>query len=111
MIELDEHNKAEALAAIDQADGVLFGSPTFLGDTLQPITELMAALHPYSLKGKLCSAFGSYGWTGEAVPNIIGRLEQLKAKTLPGVRARLRPSEGELEEAVNLAKGFVEALK
>ncbi|NLM85793.1 MAG: FprA family A-type flavoprotein [Clostridiales bacterium] len=111
LIELDEHNKAEALAAIDQADGVLFGSPTFLGDTLQPITELMAALHPYSLKGKLCSAFGSYGWTGEAVPNIIGRLEQLKAKTLPGVRARLRPSEGELEEAVNLAKGFVEALK
>jgi len=111
LFELDEHNKAEVLAAIDRADGVLFGSPTFLGDMLQPIGELLAALHPYSLKGKLCSAFGSYGWTGEAVNNIIGRLEQLKTKTLPGIRARLKPSEQELETARGFASQFVQALE
>ncbi len=111
MIELDENNKDKAYAAIAAADGVLFGSPTFLGDTLQPITELMAGLHPYSLKGKVAAAFGSYGWSGEAVANMTGRLEQLKVKTLEGVRARMRPNEEELEAARGLAARLLEALK
>ncbi len=111
LIELDENNKAEAYAAIAEADGVLFGSPTFLGDTLQPITELMAGLHPFSVKGKVCSAFGSYGWTGEAVGNMMGRLEQLKAKTVEGIRARMRPNEEELAAARDLAARLVSALK
>lgn len=110
LIELNENSKAQALEAIDQADGVLFGSPTFVGDMLQPIGELLAALHPYSLKGKLCSAFGSFGWSGEAVANILGRLEQLKTRTMEGVRARLRPSEEELANARAFAANFAQSL-
>jgi flavorubredoxin len=110
LIELDEHNKSEALQAIALADGVLFGSPTFLGDALQPIGELLAALHPYNVKGKLCAAFGSYGWSGEAVANITDRLEQLKARTMPGVRARLRPSAEELADARAFADRFAKEL-
>ena len=110
LIELNENSKAQALEAIDQADGVLFGSPTFVGDMLQPIGELLAALHPYSLKGKLCSAFGSFGWSGEAVANILGRLEQLKTRTMEGVRARLRPSEEELTNARAFAANFAQSL-
>ncbi|MDI9521161.1 MAG: FprA family A-type flavoprotein [Bacillota bacterium] len=111
LIELDEHNKAQAYEAIAEADGVLFGSPTFLGDTLQPIGELMAGLHPFSLKGKVCAAFGSYGWSGEAVGNMTERLQQLKTKTLEGVRARMRPSEEELALTRELAAEMVDALK
>ena len=110
LIELNESSKAQALEAIDKADGVLFGSPTFVGDMLQPIGELLAALHPYSLKGKLCSAFGSFGWSGEAVANILGRLEQLKTRTMEGVRARLRPSEEELANARAFAANFAQSL-
>lgn len=110
LIELNEHNREDAYHAIAQADGVLFGSPTFLGDTLQPIGELMAGLHPFSLKGKVCAAFGSYGWSGEAVGNITERLRQLKAKTLEGVRARLCPNEEELAQARELARNLVAAL-
>lgn len=111
LIELNENNKAQAYEAIAEADGVLFGSPTFLGDTLQPIGELMAGLHPFSLKGKVCAAFGSYGWSGEAVGNMTERLNQLKAKTLEGVRARMRPSEEELALTRELAARMVDALK
>ena len=110
LYELNENNRVEVLHAIDRADGILFGSPTFLGDMLQPIGELLAAIHPYFLKGKVGSAFGSYGWSGEAVANIVGRLEQLKVKTLPGVRARLRPSEEELAAARAFAADFARAL-
>ena len=110
LIQLDDRNKADALAAIEAADGVLFGSPTFVGDLLQPIGELLAAIHPYLLKGKLCSAFGSFGWSGEAVANITGRLEQLKARIIPGIRARLNPSEEELAAAREFARAFSSGL-
>ncbi len=110
LLELGEKNKAKAFEIIDAADGVLLGTPTFLGDLLQPVGELLAALHPYSLKGKVCSAFGSYGWSGEGVPNVIGRLEQLKARTVEGYRVRLKPSPEELEGAKAFARGFLSAL-
>ncbi|MGI6686892.1 MAG: FprA family A-type flavoprotein [Christensenellales bacterium] len=103
-------NKQEALAAVEGADGVLFGSPTFLGDVLQPIGELLSAIHPYQLKGKPCAAFGSYGWSGEAVEFITQRLEQLKAKTMPGFRARLNPSEEELAGVRAFARDFARML-
>ncbi len=109
LVEASEH-MPEAMAAIDQADGVLFGSPTFLGDMLQPIGELLAALHPYHLKGKPCAAFGSYGWSGEAVGMITQRLTQLKAKTMEGFRARLNPSDEELAGAKEFARAFAKML-
>ncbi len=105
LVEASEH-KQEALAAIEEADGVLFGSPTFLGDMLQPIGELLAALHACHLKGKPCAAFGSYGWSGEAVGFITQRLEQLKAKTMEGFRVRLNPGEEDLAGAREFARNF-----
>ena len=110
LIELNDGNREQALAAVGEADGVLFGSSTFLGDVLQPIGELLAAIHPYQLKGKLCSAFGSYGWSGEAVGNITGRLEQLKSRTVEGFRVRFRPSGAELENVRAFARAFAENL-
>ena len=109
LVEASEH-KQEALDAIAEADGVLFGSPTFLGDMLQPIGELLSAIHPYLLKGKPCAAFGSYGWSGEAVEFITQRLEQLKAKTMAGFRARLNPSEEELAGVSEFARSFAKML-
>ena len=110
LIELNDGNREQAMAAVGEADGILFGSPTFLGDVLQPIGELLAAIHPYQLKGKLCSAFGSYGWSGEAVGNINSRLEQLKSRTIEGFRVRFRPSAAELENVRAFARTFAENL-
>ena len=101
--------KAEALQAIEEADGVLFGDPPS-GDVLQPIGELLSALHPYQLKGKPCAAFGSYGWSGEAVGMITQRLEQLKAKTMEGFRVRLKPGEEDLAGAREFAANFARML-
>ncbi len=42
--------------------------------------------------------------------NITGRLEQLRARTMPGVRARLRPGAEELAEARAFAERFAKEL-
>ena len=60
---------------------------------MKPVWDLLSSLTVVDLKGKLGAAFGSYGWSGEAVPMIEERLRRLKLRVpLPGVRARLAPT-------------------
>ncbi len=100
----------EIMQALQGADGILFGSPTILGKQLQPIDEIVDMLYPFMMKGKLASAFGSYGWSGEAVPNLMDRLGHLKAKTMEGFRVRFRPGEEELQQAYAFGQAFADAL-
>lgn len=82
---------------IEEADGIALGSPTINGDAVKPIWDLLSSLTAVNVKGKLGAAFGSYGWTGEAVPLIEDRLRGLKLRVpLSGVRARLIPTAEEL---------------
>lgn len=111
LMEATKTDKADIMSALSSADGLLFGSPTFLGDILKPISETLSQLYPFMVLGKLGSAFGSYGWSGEAVPFIVERLKQLKMKTLDGIKFRLRPSEEELEQTREFARQFVKELK
>ena len=88
---------ASAVDLIEQADGVLIGSPTINGDAVKPVWELLASLGVIALRGKAAGAFGSYGWTGEAVRMIEERLRALKFNVaIDGLRARLVPSAEEL---------------
>lgn len=100
----------EIMQELQRADGILFGSPTILGKQLQPIDEVMDKLYPFMMKGKLASAFGSYGWSGEAVPNLLDRLGHLKAKTVEGYRVRFRPGTEELQQAYAFGEAFADAL-
>ncbi len=102
--------REEVMDRLAVSQGVLLGSPTILGDLLKPIGEITTALYPYMMKGKLASAFGSYGWSGEAVPNIMGRLGQLKARSIEGLRVRMKPGEEDMKKAMEFGKQFAAAL-
>ena len=84
---------------IEGADGLLFGSPTINGDAVKPVWDLLSSLVVVNLKGKLGAAFGSYGWSGEAVQMIEDRMRGLKMRVpRQGVRIKLIPTDEELEE-------------
>ncbi|MCM8611893.1 FprA family A-type flavoprotein [Accumulibacter sp.] len=95
-ISLHDLEGGEAAAFVDlieEAAALVFGSPTINGDAVKPVWDLLSSLTVVDLKGKLGAAFGSYGWSGEAVPMIEERLRRLKLRVpLPGVRARLAPT-------------------
>jgi len=82
---------------VEEADGLVFGSPTINGDAVKPVWDLLSSLTLVNVRGKLGAAFGSYGWSGEAVGLIEDRLRGLKLRVPhKGVKARLIPTEGEL---------------
>ena len=104
-------DKDEVLSKIRWADGVLFGSPTINSDALPPIWDLLMAMSPIVHAKKLAASFGSYGWSGEAVPNIDGRLKSLKLKIFaPGYKVNFKPSDTELEKALQYGKEFGETI-
>jgi flavorubredoxin len=105
-------DKSEVLKEIYWANGILFGSPTILGEALKPIWDIMTDIYSVTHRGKLASAFGSYGWSGEAVPDLMERIKQLKMKPFKeGFRIRFKPSENQLSEAYEFGKEFAEAVK
>lgn len=89
------------------ADGILLGTPTIVGDALKPIWDLTTSIFAKTHGGKIASAFGSYGWSGEGVPNIIERLKQLKMKVYgEGLKIRFKPNDVQLQEAFEFGYGF-----
>jgi len=108
---METSDNEEVMNEIYWADGVLFGSPTMVSDILPPIMKLLTSMNPVVHSGKLVSAFGSYGWSGEAVPNIIGRLKQLRLKIFEdGLKINFKPSNEEIKEIIEFGKRYGEKL-
>ncbi|MDI1310427.1 MAG: FprA family A-type flavoprotein [Methylotenera sp.] len=84
---------------VEDADGILIGSPTINGDAVKPAWDLVSSFAKINVKGKLAGAFGSFGWSGEAVRMLEDRMRGLKMRLpLDGVRIKLIPSLDELEQ-------------
>lgn len=103
MVEADQGKVLEELGF---ADGILFGSPTIVGEALKPIWDLTTSIFAGTHGGKLASAFGSYGWSGEAVPHLIERLHQLNMKVTDGFRVRFKPDDNQLQDAFEYGFNF-----
>ncbi|CEQ14945.1 FAD-dependent oxidoreductase [Paraclostridium sordellii] len=108
MYDVIHHDMAEILNSITYSQGVLFGTPTINGDALKPIWDILVNLNPIVHGTKLATAFGSYGWSGEGIPNVMDRLRQLRMKTIEPLVVNFKPSEKDLYEAQLLGKKFVE---
>ncbi len=65
---------------------LLLGSPTFVGDAVSLFYDLLSSFPNTVAVGKKASAFGDYGWSGEAVKNLSERLSQLRFNVIAGFR-------------------------
>ena len=102
--DLEEH--------VVRADGILVGSPTINQNTLLPVYRLFSVINPIRDKGKPAAAFGSFGWSGEAVKLIEDHLRNLKLKVIgDGNTVRFYPNGKEAKRLVSFGEEFVQALQ
>lgn len=100
------------VASIEQSDALMLGSPTFVGDGIKPIYDVLNSLNPYIGNGKYMTAFGSFGWSGEAIKNYMNRAKELRMKTVDeGHRIRLKPTVEQLKTTRDFTKNFVNLVK
>ncbi len=99
LYDLEGGEVAPFVDLIEDADGLLLGTPTINGDAVKPIWDLLSSLAVINLKNKLGGVFGSYGWSGEAVRLVEDRLRGLKLRVpMEGLRVKLIPTEEELAQ-------------
>jgi flavorubredoxin len=97
---------------IEAADGVLIGSPTLNRDAARPVWALLSHVSPVLCRGKPAAAFGSYGWSGEAVGLLEDRLRGLQLDVRsPGPRVKFAPAAEDLERARQYGREFAERVK
>ncbi|MCX6179991.1 MAG: FprA family A-type flavoprotein [Chlorobiales bacterium] len=96
---------------IAHCSGIIVGSPTINQNILPQIYQLFAAVNPIRDKGKLAAAFGSFGWSGEAVKMIETNFTMLKLKVFEqNVRIKFKPHEEEFAQCNTFGKAFADKM-
>lgn len=67
---LNNTDLSELKSKLLESDGLLIGSSTKYGDMVRNTEEFLKVLQGVEWNQKLAAAFGSYGWSGEAIMHI-----------------------------------------
>ena len=97
---------------LEESDGILIGTPTINADAPKPVWDLLSCMMLLEKRGKVGSAFGSYGWSGEAVDMINHRLKSLNFRVPPlqDMKIKLIPTKEELKDCYNYGIDIAEVL-
>lgn len=111
LYDIIEHDLGQLRQELNGSDAFAVGSPTLNRDVVPPVWMLLAGVDAINCAKKPCLVFGSYGWSGEAIPNIKQRLESLKMKVFgEGYRVAFVPNQEDLEKAKQLGADFAASL-
>lgn len=116
----DKSDKDEILNRIKDADAVLFGSSTRYADMIGNLEQVLKELQDVDLEGKVTAAFGSYGWSGEAIEviqdylmktnmNVLSTSKVIKTTGMTDVEfpVRVRFSPHESKEKIDTSASFI----
>jgi len=96
---------------LDESVGFLIGTPTLNSNLPHPILSLIGHLVVLNLRGKTASAFGSYGWSGEAIKMVADILTAMRIKVSPEpIKFKMTPSAQDLDTCFEFGKKFAEDL-
>jgi flavorubredoxin len=99
------------MAEVLDAGAVIVGSPTLNNGLFPTVSDLLTYMKGLKPKNKIGAAFGSYGWSGEAVKLINKELEAMKFEVIdPGLKIQYVPDDQGIEASYELGRKIAEAL-
>lgn len=110
-MKLRECHRSDVITEILDAGAVVVGSPTLNNGLFPTVADFLTYMKGLKPLNKVAAAFGSFGWSGEAVKLINQELETMKFDVVdPGVRIQYVPDQDSLEPCRELARKIVQAL-
>jgi len=104
-------HRSDILTEVVDAGALLIGSPTLNNNLFPTVSDILTYLKGLKPLNKVGAAFGSYGWSGEAVKLITKEMEEMKFKVVdPGVRVQFVPDQEALEACRELARKVAKEL-
>jgi flavorubredoxin len=111
-MKLRVNHRSEIMTEILDAGAVIIGSPTLNNNLFPTVADFLTYMKGLRPTRKIGAAFGSYGWSGEAVKMINKELEELKFEMIdPGLRVQFVPEDAALESAFQLGQKIAKALE
>ncbi len=112
IISTSKTDKSDVIAEVFRSKAILFGSSTVNNGILYSSAGMLEMLKGLKLKKKKAAAFGSFGWSGEAVKIITEKLKEAGFEIVnDGIRTQWTPDMKTTEELRNFGKSFAEAVK
>ena len=103
---------SEIQAAVEKSAGFVIGSPTLGGHAPTPIQTALGIVLSTATTNKLAGVFGSYGWSGEAIDLIEGKLTDAGYRFgFDTLRVKFKPTDVTLKLCEEAGTDFAQALK
>ena len=101
-------DKTDILTEVFKSKAILVGSPTVNNGYLHSIAGILEMIKGMKLKGKKVAAFGSYGWSGEAVKLITEELRRSGFEILnDGIKVEWTPDEEETSKCIEFGENLM----
>jgi len=111
LVDIENIMLGELEELIVRSKSLLIGSPTINQNTLLPVYRMFAVINPMRDKGKKAAAFGSFGWSGEAVKLIENQLKALKLNVvMEGMSSKFSPNDEKHRQMVDFGRTFARYL-
>ena len=100
-------DKTEVLTEVFKSKMILVGSPTVNNGYLHSIAGILEMIKGMKLKNKKAVAFGSYGWSGEAVGQITEILKKAGFEIInEGIKQMWTPNEEMKKQCIEFGKAI-----
>jgi len=105
-------HRSEIMTEVLEAGAVVIGSPTLNNQLFPSLADILTYMKGLKPLNKIGAAFGSYGWSGEAVKMINKELEAMKFDIIdPGLRVQYVPDNEALQSCYELGRKVARAVK
>jgi flavorubredoxin len=104
-------HRSDIMTEVIDARAVIMGSPTLNNGPFPTISDFLTYMKGLKPKNKIGAAFGSYGWSGEAVKLISNELEAMKFDLVdPGIKIQYVPDQEDLNACIEFGKKIGQAV-
>jgi flavorubredoxin len=110
-LHLRKNHRSEIMVDVFDARAVVIGSPTLNNQLFPTLADFLTYMKGLKPLNKIGAAFGSYGWSGEAVKMINKELEAMKFDIVdPGLRIQYVPDQQALETCYEFGRKIGQAV-
>jgi len=111
LMPLKSNHRSHVATEIIDAGALLVGSPTINNNMYPSVADLLTYLKGLRPQNLIGAAFGSYGWSGEAVAQVRDILQAMNVELVEGLRVKYVPGTDVLNQCYELGQSVAEKLR
>jgi flavorubredoxin len=112
LLSMRTNDRSEVMTEALDAKAIICGSSTLNNNLLPRMADILTYMKGLKPVNRIGAAFGSYGWSGEAVGQVTKYLEDMKfTLATPGLKVLYAPTEEDLKNCTALGQQIGQMIK